>query len=252
MDSSRIKDYLGRSITWPGTTGESVRMDSFNIFMIGAPDGTGQFNQGGSWKDFILDVDTTRSTIKRFELDYGSDGNTVGGTTYMTIMTGTNIVLYDVPFAIDSAGELIISLSGPQLISHVTLLDRRDVYDYCAYVRGPRVRSEEYDDALSDIDTGLSTLNVTISPKALGVYLASPATNSLNIFPNPTSNFFNISYPINSQQLRVQLTDILGRIRAEYTLPVNTSHATLPTSSLEPGCYMLSSPIGRAKLIIGK
>jgi hypothetical protein len=252
-NSSTVMELLRGSLNWPSTNGDTLRMSSSNTFQIVAPDETGNV-QGVAWKKVVLDIDTVLGIIRTLEWDSESSGSTPDYTyTYTTVVSNSTIVFTDVPFTIDSLGDLNISLTGPEVIAHLTELNSDREYMFSHYSRDPTVETDDYADRLFDLDTaGISTLRLTISPKALAVYLASPATNSLNIFPNPTSNSFNFSYPITSQQVRVQLIDLLGRLRAEYTLPANTSHAMLPTSLLEPGYYMLSGTVGRAKLVIAR
>lgn len=63
----------------------------------------------------------------------------------------------------------------------------------------------------------------------------------INIYPNPSRDFVSISIP-NSQIkfIDITITDVQGRVVKSFKNPSNSSNATLSTSELESGTYLIS------------
>ena len=81
------------------------------------------------------------------------------------------------------------------------------------------------------------TVIVTVSPTMLKEY--NTFSNSINVFPNPTTNDFTISYLPKSSKLKVDITDTQGKLYSTELIIITNNKATIKTN-LTNGVYFVS------------
>jgi hypothetical protein len=81
------------------------------------------------------------------------------------------------------------------------------------------------------------TVYVFVSPTGLKEYNAF--SNSINIFPNPTTNNFTISNLTESSKLKVDITDTQGKLYSTELITISNNKTTIKTN-LPNGVYFVS------------
>ncbi len=81
------------------------------------------------------------------------------------------------------------------------------------------------------------TINVMVTPTSVKEY--SAFTNSISLFPNPTTNNFTISYLTESSKLKVDITDTQGKLYSTELITIPNNKATIKTN-LPNGVYFVS------------
>lgn len=99
--------------------------------------------------------------------------------------------------------------------------------------------SPTYYTASEDFCNGITTqtINVMVTPTEVKEYNAF--TNSISLFPNPTTNNFTISYLTESTKLKVDITDTQGNLYSTELITATNNKATIKTN-LTNGVYFVS------------
>ena len=99
--------------------------------------------------------------------------------------------------------------------------------------------SPTYYTASEDFCNGITThtINVTVTPTSIKEYNAF--TNSISLFPNPTTNNFTILNLTESSKLKVDITDTQGKLYSTELITIMNNKATIKTN-LTNGVYFVS------------
>ena len=99
--------------------------------------------------------------------------------------------------------------------------------------------SPTYYIASEDFCSGITThtINVMVTPTSVKEYNAF--TNSISLFPNPTTNNFTISNLAESSKLKVDITDTQGKLYSTELITITNNKATIKTN-LPSGVYFVS------------
>lgn len=213
--------------------GNPVIKDTLNwteIMGIYKANGTEQYITIGNFKD---DANTKIDTTSYGNLGFGAyymiddvsveqictpfwsyrDTTVVSGDSVLIgpCITGLNINWYD------SNGNFITNAPG-------------------IYVKP---NSPTYYTASENFCNGITThtINVMVTPMSVKEY--NTFTNSVSLFPNPTANNFTISNLTESSKLKVDITDVQGKLHSAELITVTNNKVTIKTN-LTNGVYFVS------------
>lgn len=99
--------------------------------------------------------------------------------------------------------------------------------------------SPTYYTASEDFCNGITThtINVMVTPTSVEDY--NVFTNSISLFPNPTTNNFTISNIQESSKLKVDIADTQGKLYSTESIIITNNKATIKTN-LPNGVYFVS------------
>lgn len=99
--------------------------------------------------------------------------------------------------------------------------------------------SPTYYTASEDFCNGITThtINVMVTPTSVKDY--DTFTNSISLFPNPTTNNFTISNLTESSKIKVDITDTQGKLYSTELTTITNNKATIKTN-LTNGVYFVS------------
>jgi hypothetical protein len=96
----------------------------------------------------------------------------------------------------------------------------------------------------------ISKINV-VAPELISGLTSSTADEQLswNIIPNPNAGEFSVNLNNSvSENVRVVICDLTGRVVHDQSLETNSSSASVRTNDLPPGMYLVSLQTSKLKV----
>jgi hypothetical protein len=91
---------------------------------------------------------------------------------------------------------------------------------------------------------------VKLSPETVGVEESSSQfSQTLNLYPNPTESFVNISVASDDAALEVSITDVLGRVVEQQNIP---NGGQLSLAQLDAGLYLVAATTSNGQVFSSK
>lgn len=183
--------------------------------------------------------------------NFKDDGNTkIDSTHYGMIGNGSYYFIDDVsvepictPFWSYRDTTVIVGdsvLIGPAITGlNINWYDSNNNFIANAPAIYVKPNSPTYYTASEDFCNGITThtINVMVTPTSVKDYNAF--TNSISLFPNPTTNNFTISYLTESSKFKVDITDTQGKLYSTELITITNNKATIKTN-LTGGVYFVS------------
>lgn len=133
--------------------------------------------------------------------------------------------------------------------SSIALNPSGNVY-ITGYFRSPFLSFDSY--GLTSTDTSGNKYNILIAK--LDATTGLSEHNELNggvfIYPNPTSDNFTITFPSNSQNVNVTITDAIGKIVQQIKIAQPTLNLVFETSNFKSGIYFVNISSNNYKKVL--
>jgi len=96
-----------------------------------------------------------------------------------------------------------------------------------------------------------------LPPRLTGINSIAESNEPINLFPNPTTGIFNLTFPSSIQKAQITIVDITGRVILNQTIqPDVTNNAQLNLEGFTNGIYFISvnsgSKIFHSKVLLNK